>query len=37
MTGACITIPGIIDFMDTMKNKMKIEENAANDMASGNL
>ena len=35
MTGACITVPGIVDFMDTMKNKMKIDEMAANDVSSG--
>lgn len=34
MTGACVTVPGIIDFMDTMKTKMKIDEMAANDVSS---
>ena len=35
MTGACVTIPSIVDFMDTMKNKLNIEEMAANDISSG--
>lgn len=35
MTGACITVPAIVDFMDTMKLKMKIDEVAANDVSSG--
>ena len=35
MTGACITIPGIVDLMDIMKNKLHVDENSANDMASG--
>ncbi len=34
VTGAFITIPAIVDFMDTLKEKFKIEENAANDMSS---
>jgi hypothetical protein len=35
ITGAFITIPGIIDFMDTIKIEMNITENSANDIASG--
>ncbi len=35
ITGACITVPGIVDFMDSMKNKMGIDEAVANDVAGG--
>jgi MFS family permease len=35
MTGACVTIPSLIDFMDTMKIKMNMDENVANDVSSG--
>lgn len=35
ITGAFITIPGIIDFMDTIKMDDNINENSANDIASG--
>jgi|LauGreDrversion4_2_1035121.scaffolds.fasta_scaffold645602_1 fucose permease len=34
-TGACVTIPSIIDFMTTMKNKMGMDETVANDISSG--
>jgi MFS family permease len=37
MTGAFITIPGIVDFMDTMKIKMKLDDIAANDVSSGKI
>lgn len=32
--GACITIPAIVDLMDTMKTSLKIEEDTANDLSS---
>jgi hypothetical protein len=32
---ACVTIPGIVDFMNTMKNKMEMDVNVTNDIASG--
>jgi hypothetical protein len=35
ITGAFITIPAIVDFMDVMKNRMCIEDASANDTASG--
>lgn len=34
MTGACITIPGICDLMDTMKIKIGMDSNIANDVSS---
>jgi MFS family permease len=34
MTGACVTVPGIVDFMDTMKNKLDLDDLAANDVSS---
>jgi hypothetical protein len=35
MTGACVTIPSIIDFMSVMKNELGIDEHATNDISSG--
>lgn len=35
LSGAFITIPAIVDFMDTIKADMNISENVANDMAAG--
>ncbi len=36
ITGAFITIPGIVDFMDAIKIETKMNESSANDVASGN-
>jgi len=35
--GAFITIPGIIDLMDSIKIEMNMSESSANDTASGIL
>jgi MFS family permease len=35
MTGAFITIPGIVDLMNTLKHKLEIEDSVSNDIASG--
>jgi gamma-glutamylcysteine synthetase len=35
ITGAFITIPGIVDFMDAIKIEMNVNESSANDVASG--
>lgn len=36
ITGAFITIPGIVDFMDAIKIETNMNESSANDVASGN-
>ena len=36
ITGAFITIPGIIDFMDAIKIEANMSDSSANDVASGN-
>jgi hypothetical protein len=35
MTGALITIPGIVDFIDTIKMEMDVNETLATDISSG--
>ena len=34
-SGGCITVPALIDLIDTLKNNLNIDENAANDISSG--
>jgi hypothetical protein len=36
-SGGCITVPGLIDLINTLKNDLNIDENAANDMSSGKI
>jgi len=33
--GAFVTIPGLIDLINTLKNDLNIEEEASNDISSG--
>ncbi len=35
LAGAFITIPGIVDLMDSIKTEMNISESSANDISSG--
>lgn len=35
-SGGCVTIPGLIDLMNTLKSELNLDENAANDISSGN-
>ncbi len=36
-SGGCITVPSLIDLIDTLKNELNLDENAANDISSGNF
>jgi hypothetical protein len=35
--GGFITVPGLIDLINTLKNDLNIEEEASNDISSGNV
>ena len=36
-SGGCITVPSLIDLIETLKNELNLDENAANDISSGNF
>jgi len=36
-SGACILIPVLVDFMETIKMDLKMNDSSANDVSSGNI